>query len=86
MVEIGQIFPKHLHHIVLRRLLAVKHRTELSEDPLHLIDATLLRVLHHAKIHKLRLVLDITIRVKLLESLFAARIAPKELARIPRIT
>ena len=85
MVEIWQIFTQHLHHIVLRRLFAVEHRPEPRENSLHLLNAPLLRVLHDTQIHKLRLVLDVTIRIKLLEGLFATRIAPKELARIARI-
>ena len=78
VVEVRKVLLQDFDNIFLRRARGVEDAVEVGEERLDFGAAALLRVLHDAEVHELRLVLLVRCRVELLKGLFAVGIGAEE--------
>ena len=82
VMEVREVLLQNFDNVFLRRALGVEDTVEVGEERLDFGYASLLRILHDAEVHELRLVLLVRCRVEFLKGLLAVGIAAEHLTRI----
>ena len=77
-MEVRKVLLQDFDNIFLRCAGGIEDTVEVGEERLDFGDAALLRILHDAEVHELRLVLLVRCRVELLKGLFAVGIGSEE--------